>query len=649
MGGICGRWSRGGVERDALKRMADTLRHRGPDDDGDYTGDQIGLASRRLSIVDLAGGRQPIANEDETIWLVFDGAIYNAPALRQHLFAGGHHFKTKTDAEVIIHLYEQHGVESLKRLRGIFAFALWDVPRRRLLIARDPMGHKPLFYRQTADGLTFASEMRALLGGSSTPELNLRAMHHLLSLDSIPESDTLIAGINKLPAGHWLLCEDGEVITRPYWELHYRPKRDGSDADLLASLDDRLVETVRSHLLSDVPVGALLGTGIESALIAAIMARLLNKPFNTFAIGLQGDESNRFTDARQIAQRYGTSHYEQLVEPNLIAMLPELMWFMEAPVDPAAFGVYALSQLASRHVKVALGGSGADAMFAGSRRHLGSRFVDWYCLLPPALRLHILEPVARRLPDSLVARKLRWLLAMAGTSAAERYARSLAYPLFSHAHKRALYSERLWTQLGGLDSFGVLIGDFNAANASDVIDRMLFTDVRARLADHVMAIDDRMGMAHSLQIRSPYADHQFAEYAAALPTRIKLKGRQPGYVLRELARRYLPQGLVERTSSGFSYPLADWFRGDLRRLTLETFHDSRLVALGYFRADALLSLMNEHAEGRADHHARLWLLLNLELWYRLFVEGSTHDAISAILVEAIDRTQRLKISRKLSA
>jgi asparagine synthase (glutamine-hydrolysing) len=644
MCGICGKWDADGVSLPALQRMADLIRHRGPDDDGFYVSGSIGLGNRRLSIIDLNTGKQPISNEDGTLWIVFNGEIYNYPALREHLLERGHVFQTKTDTEVIIHLYEEYGVESVKRLRGMFTFAIWDDRSKRLFIARDPMGQKQLYYLQRPGQFLFASEIKALLEESSTaPTMNVLAMHHLLSLRCIPEAITLFEGIQKLPAGHTLVFEEGRLFIEPYWDLRYEPKLSGSEAEITEQLSKLLLETVESHMLSDVPLGAFLSGGIDSSLITAMMSTLSKTPVKTFSIGVKEDDFNELPYARQVAERYSTDHYEYIVESDLIASLPEMMWFMEEPVDPFAFGVYSVSKLASQHVKVVLGGDGGDEMFAGYDRYLGNQLVDLYNTLPGPLRAHIVEPMIRRLPDNFSynnrVQKLRWMVAMSQTSAGERYAQSASFLRFSHGHKEALYSPSLWQTLGGIKSTDHLVALFNADNAQHAIDRMLFTDVRTRLADHLLMVGDRMTMAHSLEGRSPYVDQRVAEFVASIPAQYKLKGRRLKHILRQVARAYLPEPLIERPKRGFSFPLAYWFRGALRDTTARIFADSRLVEAGYFQRDAMLAMLDEHASGQIDHNYRLWLLLNLELWFRLFVEGTSQEALKDYLAGAMGREE----------
>ncbi len=638
MCGICGEWNAGGVDRDKIHRMATVIRHRGPDDEGFYFEPNLGLGSRRLSIIDLNTGRQPIANETETIWVVFNGEIYNYPALREQLIARGHTFRTQTDTEVIVHLYEEYGVDAVKHLRGMFTFALWDQPRRRLFIARDPLGQKHLYYHYHDGKFVFGSEIKVLLEDVA-PQLNTRAMHHLLSLRYIPGDDTLFEGICKLPAGHWLTLEDGSLSVRPYWELRYDPKQQGTEADLITRTRELLVKTVESHMLSDVPLGAFLSGGIDSSLITAIMATLSDQPVKTFSIGVLEDDFNELPYARMVAQQYRTEHHEYVADANLVATLPAMMWHMEEPVDPFAFGVYLVSRLAAQHVKVALGGDGGDEMFAGYDRYFGNQIVDLYCAIPPSVRHHLIEPVIERLPNNFSynnkVQKLRWLVSMSEVSGSERYAHSASYLRFHHAHKQALYTESLWANLSSARSVDWLVKHYNMPNASDPVDKMLFTDVQTRLSDHLLMVNDRMTMAHSLEGRSPYVDHQLVEFVATLPASLKLKGRRLKHILREVARPYLPETLIDRRKQGFSFPLAYWFRSELRQPTRQIFAESQMVEAGYFREDAMQAMLDEHAAGKIDHNYRLWLLLNMELWHRQFIGGMSIDALQAYVLEKI--------------
>jgi len=636
MCGICGVWQTQPVDRSTLESMTGVMRHRGPDDEGYYLNKGVGLGSVRLSIIDLNTGKQPIANEDETVWIVFNGEIYNYPELRRELSARGHRFRTCSDTEVIVHLYEQYGTDCVKRLRGMFAFALWDDRAQRLLLARDPLGQKPVYYLDGGDRFVFASEIKALLEDPRvSPALDVHAMHDYISVRCVPGDRTLFAGIRKLEAGEYLTVENHHVSVERYWDLRYLPKLEGRERDLVAELRTRLLETVQCHMLSDVPLGAFLSGGIDSSLVTAMMSTLSPQPISTFSIGVQEADFNELPYARLVAEQYRTAHHEAIVDPHLVADLPEMLWHIEEPVDPFAFGVYAVSKLARGHVKVVIGGDGGDEMFAGYDRYVGNQLVDWYCLIPAPLRRGLIEPAIGLLPDSFSynnrVQKLRWMLAMSRNADGQRYADSCMFLRFTHPHKEALYSESLWRELGPYDSSSHLLRHFNADNASDMIDRMLYTDVKTRLPDHLLMVGDRMTMAHSIEGRSPFVDQELVEFVARLPTSYKIHGRRLKYIQREVAREFLPETLVTRPKRGFGFPLAYWFRHELRGLMTSIVQDSSLVAAGYFRREAMQALLAEHLSGHVDHNYRLWLLLNLELWQRTFVERQSREDLRAFL------------------
>jgi asparagine synthase (glutamine-hydrolysing) len=645
MCGIVGEWNIQGARAETLQRMADEIRHRGPDDEGFYVDGQIGLGSRRLSIIDLSTGRQPISNEDGSVWIVLNGEIYNYPALRKLLAERGHHFSTHTDTEVIVHLYEEYGPDAVKKLRGMFAFALWDTKQRRLLIARDPLGQKPLYYLHRPGRFVFASEIKAILtAGDVVPRLNAEAMHNFISLRCIPGPETLFEGIEKLPAGSYLTLQDGRLDITEYWSLQYNPKLKDSPEQITEQLRQKLLETVVCHMLSDVPLGAFLSGGLDSTLIASMMATLSDRPISTFSIGVREQDFNELPFARMVADRYRTDHHEYIVDPNVVGALPRMIWHMEEPVDPFAFGVYSVARLAAEHVKVVLGGDGGDEIFAGYDRYLGNQLVDMYCLLPKPIRQRVVEPLIDRLPDNFSynnrVQKLRWMAAMSDSTAGERYAQSASFLRFGQAHKQALYTDALWRKLGGYDSTIELVKFFDADNATHPVDKMLYTDVKTRLADHLLMIGDRMTMAHSLEGRSPYVDQEVVAFVASIPAELKLNGRTLKYIQRRIARDYLPEPLLKRRKQGFGFPLAYWFRSDLREPAARIFRQSQLAAEGYFRPQALLDLLDEHASGRIDHNYRLWLLFNLELWYRQFIGKQSIEEVEELVNRSMQPAAR---------
>jgi len=638
MCGICGKWSLQGVDQELLSEMAGAIRHRGPDDEGFYINGNIGLANRRLSILDLHTGKQPISNEDSTVWVVFNGEIYNHRSLRDDLLRSGHQFKTQTDTEVIVHLYEEEGERLVEKLSGMFAFALWDEKRQRLLLARDRLGQKPLYTAEGPHFFSFASEVKSLLKDPDVrPRLNPRAMHNYISLRCIPGTETLFEGIKKVPAGHTLLLENGRPALRKYWELRYTQKLKLSERETIEQLKRLLIETVRSHMISDVPLGAFLSGGIDSSAIASIMAFISDRPIKTFSIGVDEQDFNELPYARLVAKRWRTEHHEMVVKPNLIEVLPEMIYHLDEPSDPFAFGVYSVAKITRPHVKVVLGGDGGDEMFAGYDRYLGNKIIAYYCLIPRFLRKTVFKQIINHFPDSYsynsLAQKLRWLDAMSEKQAGARYAESLSFLRFGHEAKRELYTDELWREVGGADSTECLTQFMECDNARDLVDRMLYTDVMTRLPEHLLMIVDRMTMAHSIEGRSPYLDERVAEFAASIPANLKLKGGKLKYILKAVARDFLPPELLRRRKQGFSFPLAYWFRNELKQLTEEILLSSSMIDRGYFKRGASARMLEEHVGGRIDHNYRIWVLLNLELWHRMFIEGEKIERVQELVAE----------------
>jgi asparagine synthase (glutamine-hydrolysing) len=623
----------GAREPDAIRTITRTLQHRGPDDEGYYEDPRIALGQRRLSIVDLSGGHQPIGNETGEIWLVCNGEIYNSPELRAELIARGHVFKTHTDVEVILHLYEELGEGCCARLRGMFAFAVWDGPRRRLLLGRDPLGQKPLYFCRQPDGFLFASEVKALLASKRIPpKIDLDGMGHYISLRYLPDHYTMFEGIHKLPAASWLsLRGDGEPEIQRYWTLSFTPKTGGDEAELTDRLEAVLLETVKLHLMSDVTVGAFLSGGIDSSLITAMMAKLTGVPFPTFSIGVKEQGFNELPFARMVSEKYRLDGREKVVESDMIHLIPAMVHHMDEPSDPFGAGVYLVSREAAREVKVVLGGDGGDENFAGYDRFAGQRITDLYCLLPRWFRRQVVQRITRRIPESFgyksAAQKIAWLNEMSLFSRGERYAQSMSFLRFTPEAKRELFTDAARARMHDTDSVAKILGWFDAGNADDLVDRMLYTDLMTRIPDHLLTIVDRMSMAHSLEARPPLLDHRLVEFAATLPADLKLKGRNLKYLLKKVAARYLPRELIEREKQGFGFPIAIWLRTELRPLLLNLFRQSRFVELGLFRDEYVQRILNEHLDGRRDHNFRLWILINLEIWYRMYFEGETVESM----------------------
>ncbi len=625
MCGIFGKFSINGVDREEVARMGRVLIHRGPDDVGIHVDGPIGIGNHRLSIIDLEGGRQPIFNEDGTIWIVFNGEIYNYRALREELLQRGHKFQTSSDTEAIVHLYEDEGVDCVKRLQGMFAFAIWDEPRQRLFIARDHLGQKPLYYHYRPGLFLFASEMKAILEtGDVAPEPNPEAMHHYLSLRFVPPPDTMFKGIHKLLPAHSLVLENGNLTISRYWELKYEPKVKMSVKEAVAALDQVLGDAVESHLVSDVKVGALLSGGLDSGLVTALMSTRTKSQVSTFSVGVTERDWNELPYARMVAQRYNTDHFDVVVKPNPLEILPTLIWHLDEPSDPSAACKYFVAQEASKHVKVVLGGDGGDEMLGGYDRYVGNRFIKYYCALPKALRNQVVRRLMSVVPESFtyksLASKLRWLDQMSNASEDQRYAASVNFFRFDEDTKRRVYSPEFAARVGHLESIDYIASVFNSAPVKDLVDRMLYTDVNTQLAEHGEMIVDRTTMAFSLESRSPFLDRKVAEFCATLPPNLKLRQHRLRFLERELARKYLPAEVVKRRKQGFGLPLGYWFQSTLGELTADLFRSSSLAEAGFVTSEGLLSVLNEHRHVGIDHSHRLWILLNLEMWHRIFIK-----------------------------
>jgi asparagine synthase (glutamine-hydrolysing) len=634
MCGICGKYSPEGVQNEEIQRMLATIAHRGPDDEGSYVRGVIGLGNRRLSIIDLQSGKQPISNEDGTVWIVYNGEIYNYPQLRRELEAGGHIFRTHSDTEAVVHLYEEMGERCVEKMSGMFAFAIWDEKQQKLFLARDRIGEKPLFYSQEGAEFLFGSEIKAILAlHPRSPELDPLAMHDYLSLRFISPPGTIFKHIKKLPPAHTLVFQGGKITLRCYWQLSFREKLALSEAEILEALQEQLKRTVDSHLVSDVPVGAFLSGGLDSSMIVAILAHDLGLKPQTFSIGVDESDFDETPYARIVAEQYGTIHAEERVRADLINSLPKMIWHMDEPSDPIAACMFQAARLASKHVKVVLGGDGGDELFAGFDRYVGNRYIDMYSRMPLALRRSLLGPMLERLPDSFTykstTQKLRWVhrLSMQST-VAEQYAEATCFFRFTHEGKQELYSDQLWKELGHVNSTRSITIPFNSADADDLLDRMLYTDFVTRLPEHSLVLTDRMTMAHGLEARSPLLDHELVEFLAKVPGNIKVQNNQPKHLMRKLAKDYLPPSILQREKQGFMFPIAYWFRNDLFPFISNTLTNSHFVKEGWFKKESIQNLLTEHRSSRHDHHVRLWMLLNLEIWHQLYIEGAGQEALT---------------------
>jgi asparagine synthase (glutamine-hydrolysing) len=627
MCGICGIYDPAGVQPEHIQSMLRTIVHRGPDDEGKHVRGAIGLGSRRLSIIDVPGGSQPICNEDGSIWIVFNGEIYNHPELRQQLEKTGHNFSTRSDTEVIVHLYEEYGERCVEFLSGMFAFAIWDSNQEKLLLARDRIGQKPLFYLQEDNRLLFSSEIKGLLAVSRQERaMDEVALHYFLSLRFIPPPLTIFRNVRKLPAAHILTHQNGQTRISKYWQLSFGSQKDWNEAELVESLREKLQAVVRSHLISDVPVGAFLSGGLDSSMIVAMMSPDVGEALQTFAVGVEESDFNELPYARMVADRYKTDHRESCVNPNLIQMLPRMIWHMDEPSDPIAACMFHAAELASRSVKVVLGGDGGDELFAGFDRYTGNNYISWYRQIPGTLRQNLIGPLFSAIPDSFTykstTQKLRWVHQLSLIDdAGERYAEATCFFRFNHLQKKELYGEHLWRDLGQVNAANAIAAPFNQTDSDNLLDRMLYADFITRLPEHSLMLTDRMTMAHGVESRSPFLDHKLVEFMAAVPAHLKVQGRQTKKILRTLSKDYLPDAIVQRQKQGFMFPIAYWFRGKLYPFLEATLNNSFFVRENLFRKEAINKLLEEHRSQKVDHHVRLWMLLNLELWHQIFIEN----------------------------
>jgi len=625
MCGIAGKIALDGralVDEDLLWRMTEAIRHRGPDDGGVWTDGTVGLGARRLAIIDVSDrGHQPMTNEDGAIRLVFNGEIYNFAAIRRDLEARGHRFRSNTDTETIVHLYEEEGVACVERLRGMFAFALWDAPRRRLLLARDRLGKKPLFYYNDPRQFLFASAPKAILQDPSVAtEPDPQAIHHYLTYGYVPGPLAAFEGFRKLPPAHYLLLEDGRATIHRYWSLHYLPKRRGSEAELGEELLALLEEAVSLRMRSDVPLGALLSGGIDSSAVVALMRRRTSGAVRTFSIGSDHAEYDELPFARAVAARFGTDHHELVVKPDAVAALPHLAWHYDEPfADSSALPSFALCGLARRHVTVALNGDGGDENLLGYQRYLATVVAGRIDRVPAALRgavVGLASALPRTGPRNAGSRWRR----LATVLPLEPKRRYLQWLTADDGWKTRLYSPEFEDITKGNDSFDVLAAAYSRSDAPTFLEQTAHADVQLYLPDDLLVKMDVASMASSLEVRSPFLDHQVVEFAASLPPGLKIRGLTQKYLLKRAMQGILPDEVVRRRKRGFGVPIDHWFRHELREMAYDVLLDARARARGYFRPEALRRYLDDHVQGRADHHFRLWTLLMLELWHRTFID-----------------------------
>lgn len=623
MCGICGVVHKDGapVDAPALGRMAGSLAHRGPDDAGIEVRGAVGLGHRRLSIIDLsAAGHQPMGNEDGSVRIVFNGEIYNYRELRDGLEKRGHRFRSHSDTEVILHLYEELGTDCLSRLRGMFAFAISDEPRRRLFVARDRVGKKPLYYADSARRFLFGSEIKAILAAGGVPRRpDLQALNHYLTYQYVPSPWTAFAGIRCLPPAHFLLLEDGRATIERYWRLDYHPKLTAPEPALEEELRARLREAVRLRLVSDVPLGAFLSGGVDSSAVVALMAQEMGQPVRTFSIGFREAQFDELPFARLVAERFGTRHTEWIVEPRALEILPRLVWHYDQPfADPSAIPTWHVAKLAREHVTVVLNGDGGDEDFAGYGRYAANELTVRRQRSLPGRFWQRARAFAAGVRRALRQGKLPLGLGELRPLAVEME-NALRLCHFNEQEKAALYTPEFARGAAG-DSFALLFAAYGAAGDAEFLDRALAADVGMYLPDDLLVKVDVASMAHSLEARSPFLDHELMEFAARLPTGCKLLRGETKRILKRSLKGLVPDAVLGRPKMGFGVPLARWFRGEMREFVRDALLGPEARARGYFREEAVRTLLEDHLAGREDRSNQLWNLAMLEHWHRVFID-----------------------------
>jgi asparagine synthase (glutamine-hydrolysing) len=606
------------VDVEELRAMCAAMVARGPDDEGTFVKEGAGLAMRRLSIIDLETGHQPVSNEDGSIWVVLNGEIYNYRELRSELERRGHRFATATDTEVIVHLYEEHGTDCVQALRGMFAFAIWDAPRRRLMLARDRIGIKPLYYGGAAGRFMFASELKAIL---QLPEvdrrLNWSSLAHLLAYGTTPPNESIVDGIHKLEPGHLLRLDPRhEPVVERYWELRFQPNERRSETETVEELRAKLGESIRYHLVSDVPVGAFLSGGIDSSSVVATMASMSTSRIKTFSIGFREEEFDELPYARMVARQFGTDHHELVLEPDVADLLDHLAWDLDEPFgDSSAIPTYMVSRLAGQHVKVALSGDGGDELFGGYDKYVVEGRDRVARVLPGSVRA-LLARTSHALPEDAKGKQfLEYLSKPDG----ERYL--YATTLFRSDHQQRLLTDWAREQIGGAQPERSCLDHLRRQNGH-WLSSLQELDFGRYLPLDILTKVDRMSMAHSLEARVPLLDHPFVEFAATIPADWKLRRGKTKHIFVKALRGLLPDAVLDRSKKGFGVPLNRWFRGPLRSLVKELLLSDTFRRRGIFNAAYVKRLTERQEQGRPlDLH--LWTLMSFELWCRTFLDRRT--------------------------
>lgn len=627
MCGICGiinSEKENRVDPQLLKQMTDTIVHRGPDDEGTYVDNNVGLGMRRLSIIDLSTGKQPISNEDKTVWIVFNGEIYNHKEIRKELEKAGHRFETQCDTEAIVHAYEEYGEKCVQKFNGMFAFAIWDSRKNIVFLARDRVGIKPLYYFFDKNRLIFGSELKTILKAKDIPRrIDLQALDNFLTFEYIPAPLSIFQDIRKLPPGHTLTLRDNEIWVRNYWDVDVKSNGKTYD-EYVHTLRELLQDAVKIRLMSDVPLGAFLSGGIDSSIIVALMARVMDQPVKTFSIGFEDSSYNELKYARLVAEKFNTEHHEFIIKPDAVDLADNLLKFLDEPFgDFSIFPTYLVSKMARDFVTVTLSGDGGDELFGGYDTYIADGMAKYFNRLPRALRNGFLTKVLEMVPPSSKKKGL--------VNRAKRFVEGMKLPedlrhtrwmiFLQEFEKNQLYAQDMQSGILEKDPYKFIRRYFAnvAYNQNDETNQQMYVDVKTYLVDNILVKVDRMSMATSVEARVPFLDHRFVEFAGTVPGKYKLQGRKTKMILKQSMEELLPKEILYRGKEGFSIPIKNWLKNELKPMMMDTLSPEKIKREGFFNSNYVDTLINEHLSGKENHSHRLWALMIFGRWYDIYM------------------------------
>ena len=644
MCGICGVYNAQSgepVSEQLIEHMTHLISHRGPDDSGAYLDGPVGLGFARLSIIDLGGGHQPMSNETGDIWIVFNGEIWNYQVLRKELTEKGHQFRTNCDTETIIHAYEEYGLDCIARLHGMFGFAIWDSPRKRLLLARDRAGKKPLYYTRVNGNLLFASEIKSLLCYPGVKrQVDLQALGDFLSVRYVPGPATLFANIYKVQPGHWLLCENDTIHEECYWDFTFGKTEHRPLEEYIQGIRQHVQRAVEERMMADVPLGALLSGGVDSSIVVGTMSQLTSQPVKTFAVGFDVPGYSELPYARIVAEHFGTEHHELLVKcSDLSDYWPLLTWHRDEPVSESSdLGVYLISRLARQHVKVVLSGEGGDELFAGYPKYIVDWLARYYHLLPTPIRDQVITPLLGHLPYSM--RKLKLAANSLSQPAPQRWLNW--FGIFNGQLKENLLSTSTKASID-LDSSRTFLRWLEKNPQRDNLSSMLYLDTKIWLPDNLLMKSDKMTMAASLEARIPLLDYKLIEYAASIPSNVKIKPFQAKYLFKRAYSDFLPEPILTRKKMGFNVPTGIWFREGQRNLVTQLLLSEQARSRGYLNDAFVARLVRDHLEGRTNYQSQLFILASLELWFRIFIDSPHLEFPHLSTEELLESKEKLAV------